>query len=389
MLVAFGGQNYLSFKEGFEVSAEYTSSCPTTISGGETYSPVLCLIGANASGKTNVLRALTFITDFCLNSFNYKPESPFMIAPFGSQKDPSYFFVEFMVHGFHYNYEVELSGMEVISEKLERKAARRVPLFSRTRNTLDYCVGEMKALTKIKMRKNASLISTSHQYGLVELEEVYAFFNSVKSNISVIDGGLATSLRPEDIFEISKYYRESKETFDFVKDKLAQADTGISDINIIPLHAMGGTEMYYPEFVHTSEAGNIRVPFLNESTGTRALYSQLSLFKQVLDEGGVLILDEFDNNLHPDLHTWLINLFLDPQNNPNKAQIIFSSHNTALMDRLSKYRVFLVNKVDNESFLYRLDELPGGVVRNDRSIENVYKTGKLGGVPRLGELRKV
>jgi hypothetical protein len=53
------------------------------------------------------------------------------------------------------------------------------------------------------------------------------------------------------------------------------------------------------------------------------------------------------------------------------------------MDKLSKYKVVLVNKEDNESFLYRLDELPGNIVRNDRSIESIYKTGKLGGTPNL------
>jgi hypothetical protein len=53
------------------------------------------------------------------------------------------------------------------------------------------------------------------------------------------------------------------------------------------------------------------------------------------------------------------------------------------MDYLGKYRVVFVNKEDNESFLYRLDELPGDLLRNDRSIEGVYNTGKIGGRPKL------
>ncbi|MDD3903839.1 MAG: ATP-binding protein, partial [Sphaerochaeta sp.] len=67
----------------------------------------------------------------------------------------------------------------------------------------------------------------------------------------------------------------------------------------------------------------------------------------------------------------------------NNAQLIFCTHNTGVMDTLGKYRVILVNKEENESFLYRLDELPGNIVRNDRSLETIYKTGKLGGTPNL------
>lgn len=127
----------------------------------------------------------------------------------------------------------------------------------------------------------------------------------------------------------------------------------------------------------------MEIPYYLESSGTRLLYTQLALFKQVLDTGGVLLLDEFDNNLHPELLGWLIDLFFDSEHNPHHAQIIFSSHNTTVMDRLTKYRVVVVNKEENESFLYRLDELPGSLLRNDRSVETIYKSGKLGGVPSL------
>jgi AAA15 family ATPase/GTPase len=76
-------------------------------------------------------------------------------------------------------------------------------------------------------------------------------------------------------------------------------------------------------------------------------------------------------------------LFDDPEKNINNAQLIFTTHNTDIMDKLGKYRVVLVNKQDNESFLYRLDEIPGDILRNDRSIIPAYKAGKIGGKPRL------
>ena len=102
-----------------------------------------------------------------------------------------------------------------------------------------------------------------------------------------------------------------------------------------------------------------------------------------LEQGGVLLLDEFDINLHPNLLPMLINLFDDPEKNLNNAQMIFSTHDTAIMDRLGKYRTYLVNKENNESFGYRLDEIPGDILRNDRPVSSPYRNGKVGGVPKV------
>lgn len=383
MLISFGARNYMSFKEGFEVSMELNSFSSEMISAGKQFSEAICIIGANASGKTNVIRSLTYIADFCCNSFSSKPEDLLKAVSFGWTKDPSYFSVEFMLENLRYFYEAELTADEVISEKLERKASRRVTLFFRKKNEFEYCVGELKELQKIKLRKNVSVISTAHQYEFTSLESIYNFFSRIVSNIDPLFGDVKYNAQSRDIFAISKRYNESKDVLSYVRNKLARADTGINDIRIESLNNPTGEEMFIPIFKHSTKEGDVEIPYFFESNGTRALYLQLPLFKRVLDEGGVLLLDEFDNDLHPDLHAWLIDFFLDPISNPKNAQIIFSSHNAAFMDKLSKYKVVVVNKEENESFLYRLDELPGTLVRNDRSIESLYKTGKIGGTPKL------
>jgi predicted ATPase len=94
-------------------------------------------------------------------------------------------------------------------------------------------------------------------------------------------------------------------------------------------------------------------------------------------------LDEFDIHLHPHILPKLIKLFLDPRSNPKGAQLLISTHDAEILNMLGRYRTFLVNKVENESFGYRLDELPGDIVRNDRPILPAYNEGKIGGVPRL------
>ena len=379
MLISFGARNYLSFKEGFEVSMQL----PPSIFPEREVSEAMCIIGANASGKTNVIRALAFIAQFCSDSFSLKPEDPLSIATYGFCNEPSSFFLEFSIGEISYNYTADLTNSGVVSESLARKASKWVTLFSREGNELVQCIKEFDALKKIKLRKNASIISIAHQYEMSVLEEIYQFFSNIESNINPLDGetlynGLATSL-----VAISKWYEYSPTDLQFTKEKLCEADTGINDIRIEAIKNPNEEEIYYPVFIHDTKDGRVEIPYFLESSGTRLLYAQLALFSQVLGTGGVLLLDEFDNNLHPELLGWLIDLFFDSEHNPHHAQIIFSSHNTTVMDRLTKYRVVVVNKEENESFLYRLDELPGSLLRNDRSVETIYKSGKLGGVPSL------
>ncbi|MNP67524.1 hypothetical protein D3C76_1633680 [compost metagenome] len=79
----------------------------------------------------------------------------------------------------------------------------------------------------------------------------------------------------------------------------------------------------------------------------------------------------------------MLDLFIDEETNPDNAQLIFTSHNLEIMDYLGKYRTYLVAKEDSESYCYRLDEIPGDIIRNDRSISTLYRDGKLGGVPKI------
>ena len=84
------------------------------------------------------------------------------------------------------------------------------------------------------------------------------------------------------------------------------------------------------------------------------------------------------DNLHA-----LLELFENEETNINDAQLIFTTHNADIMDKLSKYRIILTSKENNESFLYRLDEIPGDILRNDRPISPIYKSGKIGGIPKI------
>ncbi|WP_288984521.1 AAA family ATPase, partial [uncultured Treponema sp.] len=160
-------------------------------------------------------------------------------------------------------------------------------------------------------------------------------------------------------------------------------DTGISDIIISFREDEKDKKIYFPIFCHDVDNPNNKLGIDSESTGTRALYINLLYYYENLKSGGVLILDEFDINLHPDILPYLINLFIKRESNPNNAQMIFTSLNPDILNILTKYRTYLFEKENGESFCYRLDEPETNILRNDRSISAPYKRHLLGGYPKI------
>jgi len=120
-----------------------------------------------------------------------------------------------------------------------------------------------------------------------------------------------------------------------------------------------------------------------ESSGTQQLFIILKTILLVLDKGGIAILDEIDVNLHPEIISALIELFIQPETNPNNAQILFSTHSHRILSRLDKYQIILVEKNEKGvSESWRLDEM-GNSVRADDNYYSKYIAGTYGAVPKL------
>ena len=377
MLLEFGARNFYSFKEGFEVSMRLGDSCPDKISKGKSYANVLAVKGANASGKTNVLKVFWFLSNFVLNSFNQKPDTELDFYSFFKNDDLTDIYIIFLDNKIEYRYELELTRKKIVSETLYRKDKRDTKIVERKDNNIILRIDEFKTLDIMKLRDNASLISTANQYDIDETKIIYRLFENLLTNVSSL--GRHDNVVGKEV--ISKLYYNDKIEFQFVKDILSISDTGIEDITIIKDENRVTKEIKYLPIFHYKDDKTLF--FEEQSSGVQALFLQLGLYKAVLETGGVLILDEFDINLHPDLLPMLIDFFDNKEKNPNNAQLIFTTHHTDIMDKLGKYRVVLVNKEDNESYLYRLDEIQGDMLRNDRSIVQKYKEGKIGGKPRF------
>ena len=187
----------------------------------------------------------------------------------------------------------------------------------------------------------------------------------------------------DGLYNASLFYKNNQEAFNFAKKIIIDCDLGISDIEILSRKDENNSDVYFPIFHHIQHDTNSWLTGHDESSGTKSLYVKLASYWIVLTNGGVLIMDEFDINFHPFMLPKLLDLFENVHTNPKGAQFLFTSHNTEIIDTLGKYRTYLVNKENNESYCYRLDEIKGDILRHGRPISPIYKDGKIGGVPKI------
>jgi hypothetical protein len=140
--------------------------------------------------------------------------------------------------------------------------------------------------------------------------------------------------------------------------------------------------VWVPFGQHKSRATEVSLPFAFESSGTQGAFVLLSHLLQVLQIGGLAVIDEFENDLHPHMLEPILDLFGNPRTNPKHAQLIFTCHAVEVLNMVNKAQVTLVEKDEHcESSACRLDAVAG--IRNDDNYYAKYMAGAYGAVPRF------
>jgi hypothetical protein len=342
---------------------------------------ITVFFGANASGNTSALKIYAFISYFITNSFSSAKESPIFNDSFFDNKDNSEFYVEFTDNSnTEYRYELILQREHVVEERLFliSNATEDIILLREDNNiTINKLFDNS---IKLILRNNASIISTLHQYDIIEIENIYLFFNNTFTN--VVYTGLNYEL-DNKINKVSEIYYKDQGALAFASNLIRKFDTGISGIKILLNDSPLSQSLYYPVFSHDNLKELYKLNIHSESTGTKSLYINLLNYYWCIKIGGVLILDDFDINLHHDILPHLLKIFTENKSNPKNAQLLFTSLNPSVMDILGKYRTYLFEKEEGESYGYRLDEPETKILRNDRSISEPYKRHYLGGYPKI------
>ncbi len=370
------------------------------------------IYGANASGKSNIFKAFSFMKKMVLNSFKESQiGEPILVEPFllnsNGKDEPCSWEVIFLIDDVLYRYGFSAFRDHIAKEwLLMRKTisrAKEIVLFERLGQDIKIHnkFKEGKGKIKDKLRENSLFISLLSQFNGFIAQKIVKCFSD--SNLWAIDSSNpihTTVLLDNDVVPL-----------DWVNEFMRKADSDIKEIRInekeietdtkvnIPLSSsffkVGGNKMFHlflksiHQFYDPEEGVLKEVEFdmeKQESEGTKKFYCLAGLLYTTLQRGGRLFIDEIENSLHPFLTRIIIKLFQDKETNPKGAQLIFTTQNTLFLnkDNFRRDEIWFVEKAPNHSSdLYSLVEykLPKGSARKDASYAKDYIRGKYGAVP--------
>jgi uncharacterized protein len=427
MLLEFTVENYRSIKEPVTLSA-VAQKAPKRKSSAKTKRsvksdaeicpgfqvegwdmnllPVMAIFGANASGKSNVLQALSYLLS--MMSGTYQQDQSYLFPtshhPFSldsaSKKQPTKFDLHIYGAGSVYRYHLEIHGNTVIQESLYylSKATKRPrKLFNRiwSDNLSEYIWenGETFSGAHIqlesRMPRDELYISILKRLEVVILLPLCYFLTCYSTHATGlplklknrVDAQILSSKINDRTGEIDN--SKAQRLQDSIVEILKRFDVGITGLELIRSNSDEEVAIHTIHQMATGE--EVRWPFEEESFGTQQLFSLAHSIVIELYVGGLLLLDELGTNLHPKITSYIIQLFQNPKTNPKGAQLIFTSHDNTLQRNqlLRRDEIwFTEKKPDQSTDLYSLADFK---VRNDLAIDKAYLDGRFGAVPFLPE----
>lgn len=343
--------------------------------GNEHLLKTVAIYGANASGKSNIIKAVKAAVDMILDSHNYNEGDSFGFKPFkfGRNDIPSEFYIRFIVNGIEHEYSFSCTRDEIITESLYYyPKGRKALIFSRDERKAGGKKEKYEFTTIIRrpmdVASNTSrktlFLSRASQMDREKAKEIYRWFNEQ----------LVFSYRGNASVATDRFLGDNK---DAVLRVLKAADSDIVEFT------------YKDGELTTFHRRNPSLPFdfnTEESEGTKILFRIMLTVMDVVRNNKVMFLDEVETSLHTRLVEYLINLF----HNSRSAQLVFTTHNTHLLDmtRFRKDQIFFVNKRDDgSSDLYSLFDYKD--FREKMDLEKAYLQGRFDAVPYVNEFENI
>jgi len=381
---------------------------------------VALIYGANASGKTTVLKALDFLNALSAGPKDKKNDE-FDFEPFlfdaETRNANSQISIEFFQNHIKYYYEIEFNKKAIVREKLDTYNPNKYNVFKRETN-LDNQFTEIKFGGKIEIDKTYKKILEANTLWNNTVLGGYLKTNIEISELRKVANWFWNSLSPT-IFSNTKLtdlvtllLNNSQISKDDVINILNRADFNITDIiiennkdiseslidtlqkkevseyQIDKVKSLGKITVGDLQFVHTLGDNLYNLPFELESQGTKRYYGFAGLLSLLIKNSKVLPIDELEASLHPELYKHFILLHLQ---NSKKSQLIATTHNRELLNDKDIFRddaIWITDKSNAEcaTKLYSFADFDTSVIRDTTNRLNAYKSGKLGGVPNLGDI---
>lgn len=360
------------------------------------------IYGPNASGKSNVLDALSWLSAAVATSLRSWDESiPRDAHRFGKgPRTPSVFDLDLVVDGVRFSYHLELDDAAVLYESLcSYPERRRRTLFERHGNEIEFRRGlEEASGIRGLLTPTTLAISAGMRLGDLQLSEAGRAIARM-STIGLKPARGSRHLVPRLPYSTRRLFLEDlgkirESVFDLPERRIAALDLlRCADPEIDDVQVYETTELFsersrrHLRFIRSADDESVPLDFEEESAGTKTWFHLLGPALGVLAAGTILLIDEVDTSLHPRLSARLLGLFQDPQTNPRGAQLIFTSHDTSLLNVLNRDEVWLTEKEPGVATrLVALAEFGGERVRKSVNLERAYLQGRFGAVPEVDQV---
>ncbi|MCH8533880.1 MAG: ATP-binding protein [Flavobacteriaceae bacterium] len=358
----------------------------------------VAIYGANASGKSNIIKSIRFCNAMVYESHKHNENTVFNFKPFKFNKysnKPSKYAIRFVINGIEYKYAFSLNRTQILTESLYYyPKGRKAKVFERDENAgktkrEKYSFGTSVIKRPFDVAENTSnktlYISRASQMDREIPKAMFNFFhrdfilhhsNYSKSNLNFLVNSyknqLLTALQYADSDIIDFKINFSKE-----KGKSLKANLDTEEAFFVEEEMEKVELKTFHRF-----SPKVAFDFNEESLGTQKLFFMMLTIIDIVRNNKTLLIDEIEDSLHPKIVEYILELF----NASAKAQLIFSTHNTNLLD-LNKFRkdqIWFVNKKkDGGSDLYSLYDYSD--FRDTMDLEKAYLQGRFDSIPIIND----
>ncbi len=415
MLIEFSVKNFLSFKDKVILSMEKGNGDENLDNVVTKYGldllKTVTIYGANASGKSNLLKAFTCAILMVRNSNIIPVGSKWsFLKPFlfdeTTKNSPSEFEFFFIANDVKYRYYFSADADRIYDEILDAYYTQKpTNIFTRTNTDIYEFNSDKNKLESLKAKntENKLFLSTATNWNYEKTKDAYLWFSS---DIDTYDS--FNNISDQDLKEYSSNNNNLKE---FALKLLKEADILIKDINvdyeekdmdtrmmdmfIPPLARTNGTfkmsdvniELEHEVVDENNNSHYYKLNFSDESSGTRVLFALAPFLKRSFENTKIIIVDELEKSMHPALVEFIIKLFNNKEINKANSQLIFMTHATNLLnlELLRRDQIWFTEKNSKTgiSDLYPLDSFP---VRKEENIEKGYINGRYGAIPFIRDI---
>lgn len=429
MLIRFTVRNYKTFREKAELSLvasnydkerENDNIIDDATSGLKVLKSAV-IYGANASGKSKLMEALYFMRSFVLKSSKESQKGEAIdIEPFllntASELEPTEFEVIFLHNKAQYRYGFEVTTKEVVSEWFYHKPhTKEVELFLRdnqdfTIHPRSFPTGKMLVKQNF-VRENVLMLSAAAQWNDVLAGSVMDWFRSLKVISGLEEDAYAGfTMKRTDDPELKQKHLEFLQRADLDIQDISLERLDLSQLpkdmpreirELLERKVTDEKEQLVSDVLTSHkkyDADKNHVVDVNfslredESSGTRKFFFLSGPILDVITNGYILVVDELDSKLHPNLVCKIVEIFNSKELNPKNAQLIFNTHDTNLLSAgiFRRDQIWFTEKNRfGEVSLYSLADFKTSEVRKEDNFEKNYIRGKYGAIPFLGDFTQL